>query len=157
MANNELMVGMPAPDFPSLQELHGKVIVLYFYPKDDTPGCTKEACGFRDVFNDIKKLGGVVIGVSKDSEESHQRFQKKYNLNFQLLSDPNEKIISDYGVQKERATFVIDHEGIIRRIWRKVSVERHVEEVTYFVKLLQGQKAQGMLRAGMNGTPGCST
>ena len=150
MVKDALREGMKAPYFTaasssggevSLSELKGKVVVLYFYPKDDTPGCTKEACSFRDSESELKKLGVVVLGVSKDSIESHGRFTKKYGLNFPLLSDPDGKIIGEYGAFKEkslfgktalgveRSTFLIDGEGVIRKIWRGVKVDGHSEEV----------------------------
>ncbi len=149
MANTELMVGMAAPEFPGLKELLGKIVVLYFYPKDFTLGCTQESCDFRDAYAEIQKVGGVVFGVSKDTAESHQKFREKYTLPFSLLSDPDGKMTDAYGCRRERATFVIDHDGIIRRIWKKVNVKRHVEEVAYFVQLLQGQRTSGLLRASI--------
>ena len=170
MANTELIVGSPAPEFPELKELRGKIVILYFYPKDDTPGCTKEACGFRDIFAELTQLGAVVVGVSKDSADSHRQFREKYILPFDLLSDPDGKMIAAYDCWKkktifgktalgiERSTFVIDGVGIIRRIWRKVDLERHLEEVSYFVKLLRGQEAKGLLRvASGNPTAGCGS
>jgi thioredoxin-dependent peroxiredoxin len=155
MAEKALTEGMKAPDFKaaatdgktySLGDFKGKVVVLYFYPKDDTPGCTKEACSFRDSEAELKKLGVVVLGVSKDSVESHKKFTDKYGLNFPLLSDPEGKIIQDYGCFKdnslfgktalgiERSTFVIDREGVVRKIWRGVKVDGHSEEVLAAVK-----------------------
>lgn len=125
----------------SLADLKGKKVILYFYPKDDTSGCTKEACGFRDVWSQLKKLKVEVIGISKDSVASHQKFKKKYELPFTLLSDEDTKICQAYGVWVEksmygkkymgieRATFLIDEEGKIQHIWRKVKVDEHVEEV----------------------------
>jgi peroxiredoxin Q/BCP len=107
----ELKVGQKAPDFTlpadngekiSLKDFRGKKVVLYFYPKDDTPGCTKEACSFRDNINRILERGAVVIGVSADSVESHKKFKEKYNLNFHLLSDEKHKVLQKYGVWKER-------------------------------------------------------
>ncbi len=157
MSEKTLAVGMKAPAFTapssegkeiSLGDFKGKVVVLYFYPKDDTPGCTKEACSFRDANSEMQKLGVVVLGVSKDSLESHAKFQGKYHLNFPLLSDPEGKIITAYGVWKEhsmfgksalginRSTFLIDKEGVIRKIWRGVKVEGHDKEVLAAVKSL---------------------
>lgn len=145
-----LKEGDKAPEFSlkdssgntaSLRDFRGKKVVLYFYPKDDTPGCTKEACGFRDNLPEFGKLNAVVLGISADSEESHQKFAAKYNLPFTLLSDPDKKVIQEYEVWKEknmygkksmgieRTTFVIDENGRIMRVFPKVKVEGHVEEV----------------------------
>lgn len=150
MSQKELQEGMKAPDFKalsdegkeiSLSDLRGKKVVLYFYPKDSTPGCTREACAFRDAKSKISRQGAVVLGVSKDSLKSHENFRAKNNLNFPLLSDPDRKIIEAYGVWKEkkmygktsmgvqRSTFLIDEEGKIQRIWRNVKVDGHDEEV----------------------------
>lgn len=132
----------------SLSELKGKNVVLYFYPKDDTSGCTAEACGFRDKLPAFKKLDAVVIGVSRDSVESHDKFKKKYDINFALGSDDTGKVTEAYGVWVEknmygrkymgieRATFLIDGKGIIRNVWRKVKVAGHVEEVAKAIKQL---------------------
>lgn len=155
MADKALKEDMKAPDFKavatdgktySLGDFKGKIVVLYFYPKDDTPGCTKEACSFRDSEAELKKLGVVVLGVSKDSVESHRKFTDKYHLNFPLLSDPDGKIIEAYGCFKEksmfgktalgieRSTFVIDAKGTVRKIWRGVKVDGHSDEVLAAVK-----------------------
>ncbi len=157
MTKVELKEGMKAPDFQAasseggeiaLKDLAGKTVVLYFYPKDSTPGCTKEACGFRDVNAELRELGVVVLGVSKDSLKSHGKFAEKHGLNFPLLSDPEGKILDAYGAWKEktiygrtalgieRSTFLIDGDGVIRRVWRKVKVAGHVEEVVEAVKEL---------------------
>jgi peroxiredoxin Q/BCP len=149
-SKGDLTVGQKAPDFTvlndqgekvKLSDLKGKKIVLYFYPKDDTPGCTKEACAFRDGIAQIKKKGAVVLGVSADSVESHQKFKKKFDLNFPLLADTDKKLVEGYGVWKEksmygkkymgieRTTFVIDEEGKISHIFPKVKVDEHYEEV----------------------------
>jgi peroxiredoxin Q/BCP len=146
----ELDVGDRAPDFTmatdgkgkvSLAKLKGKKVVLYFYPKDDTPGCTTEACGFRDSLPDFSKVDATVIGVSRDSVASHDKFKAKHELPFTLASDEDGKTSAAYGtwVEKsmygrkymgmERATFLIDGKGVIRGIWRKVKVPGHVEEV----------------------------
>ena len=146
----ELKEGDVAPDFTlqstegkeiSLKGLRGKQVVLYFYPKDDTPGCTKEACDFRDNLARVRAKGAIVYGVSHDSIESHNRFKDKFDLPFPLLSDPQKKMTEAYGVYKqkslygklfmgiERATFVIDQQGKIKKIFRKVKVEGQVEEV----------------------------
>jgi thioredoxin-dependent peroxiredoxin len=133
-----------------LSELKGKNVVLYFYPKDDTSGCTAEACGFRDNLSDLRKLGAVVIGVSRDSVEKHDKFKAKYDLNFQLGSDEDGKVSTAYGtwIKKsmygrsymgmERATFLIDKKGVIRAAWRKVKVPGHVDEVRAELKKLKG-------------------
>lgn len=122
-------------------DLKGKPFVLYFYPKDDTPGCTTEACGFRDALPAFKKLKATVIGVSKDSVKSHAKFAEKFSLPFPLASDEEGKVLAAFGVWVEksmygrkymgidRATFVVDAEGVIRAVWRKVSVTGHVEAV----------------------------
>lgn len=123
-------------------------MVLYFYPKDDTPGCTKEACGFRDRMGDLQALGAVVLGVSADDVASHKRFAEKYGLNFPLLADPKRQAILAYGAWgkknlygKEyegvlRQTFLIDPEGRIAKVWRKVSPEGHAEKVAEALKAL---------------------
>ncbi|MGH7580086.1 MAG: peroxiredoxin [Gemmatimonadales bacterium] len=134
--------GDPAPDFNltdasggkvSLADLAGKHVILYFYPKDDTPGCTKEACGFRDAWEDLRARGAVVIGVSPDAGASHQRFTEKYRLPFQLLSDPERKAMEAYGAYGEktmygrkvtgviRSTVWIGPDGRVRRHWPRVS------------------------------------
>jgi peroxiredoxin Q/BCP len=153
----ELAVGDRAPDFTmptdgggtiKLSELRGKAVVLYFYPKDDTSGCTKEACGFNDGLPDFKKLKAEILGVSRDSAASHDKFKRKYGLKFRLGSDADGKVSEAYGtwVEKsmygrkymgmERATFLIDREGVIRGIWRKVKVPGHVEGVMKAAKAL---------------------
>lgn len=121
--------------------LLGKKIVIYFYPKDDTPGCTKEACGFRDFSSDFADAGTVILGISKDAPKSHDKFKKKYDLPFHLLSDEDAQVCQAYGVWVEkslygktymgieRATFLIDSRGTICRIWRDVKIARHVDEV----------------------------
>jgi peroxiredoxin Q/BCP len=155
MEAKRLEEGMQAPEFTaestegkkiSLGDYKGKIVVLYFYPKDDTPGCTKEACSFRDAESQLQRLGVQVLGVSIDSIPSHEKFKKKYVLNFPLLSDPDGKIISSYGVWKEgslfgktvlglsRSTFLIDQQGVIRKIWQGVKVEGHDQEIIDFIK-----------------------
>jgi peroxiredoxin Q/BCP len=137
-----LQTGEPAPAFVltdsagrrvSLADLAGKHVILYFYPKDDTPGCTKEACGFRDTWDDLLALGVVVIGVSPDASASHSRFAEKYRLPFQLLSDPDRKVMEAYGAYGEktlygrkvtgviRSTVWIGPDGRVRRHWAKVA------------------------------------
>jgi peroxiredoxin Q/BCP len=145
-----LKVGDRAPDFTlpadgggkvSLKALRGKPVVLYFYPKDDTSGCTAEACAFRDALPDFSKVKGQVIGISRDSVASHDKFKQKYKLRFPLASDEDGKVCQAYGVWVEksmygrkymgidRSTFLIDAEGIVRAIWRKVKVPGHAEAV----------------------------
>jgi peroxiredoxin Q/BCP len=147
---SELIEGMKAPDFslPStegkslnLKDFRGQQVVLYFYPKDDTPGCTKEACSFRDSLARLKSKGAVVLGVSLDDIPSHDKFREKYNLSFPLLSDQKAEVSSRYGVYKqknlygnkfwgiERSTFIIDKDGTIKKIFRKVRVDGHVDEI----------------------------
>lgn len=132
----------------SLKDLKGKNVVLYFYPKDSTPGCTKEACGFRDLMPDFSKVDAEIIGVSKDSIKRHDNFKAKYELPFLLASDENDDVCERYGVWVEksmygkkfmgieRATFLIDGKGKIRKVWRKVRVPGHVEEVLEAVQAL---------------------
>src|SRR2546426_813928 len=142
--------GGPAPDFRlpaddgktySLKDLRGQKVVLYFYPKDDTPGCTKEACSFRDNLARVRSKKAVVLGVSKDDIASHAAFRKKYSLSFPLLSDPKGEVLNAYGVWKEknlygktfmgieRTTYVIDETGRIKKVFPRVKVEGHVDEV----------------------------
>jgi len=132
----------------SLAKLKGKNVVLYFYPKDDTSGCTAEACGFRDSFPKFGKIDATVIGISRDSVQSHDKFKKKYDLSFPLGSDADGKVTEAYGVWVEksmygrkymgieRATFLIDGKGVVRKVWRKVKVPGHVEEVLAAAKAL---------------------
>lgn len=145
-----LKVGDIAPDFSAkdqngqlvqLQDFKGKTVILYFYPKDDTPGCTKEACNFRDNYTMLLNKGMVVLGVSADDEESHKKFAEKFNLPFPLLADVDKKIIESYGVWGEknmygkksmgilRTTFVIDKEGKIQEIIKKVDTEAATEQI----------------------------
>ncbi len=145
-----LTPGTKAPDFDlpsnggkrlSLKSLRGKKVVLYFYPKDNTSGCTREACAFRDNWDAVRKKGAVVIGVSADSPESHEKFAGKYALPFPLVSDEEKALLKAYGVwQKKsmygrsfmgivRSTFVIDERGMITHVFPKVKVDGHVEEV----------------------------
>lgn len=145
-----LKVGDPAPDFAlsdadgqqhKLSQYRGQPVVLYFYPKDDTSGCTKEACSFRDNFAELKKAGIVVLGISTDSEKSHRKFIDKYSLPFTLLADTEKKVVEKYGVWVEksmygkkyfgtaRTTFLIDKEGRISHIYEKVKPENHAEEI----------------------------
>jgi peroxiredoxin Q/BCP len=142
--------GMPAPDFElqsdggetvRLSDLRGKQIVLYFYPKDDTPGCTTQACGIRDAYGEFEREGAVVLGVSPDNEASHVKFKKKYHLPFALLADEGHRVADEYGVWGpktymgrtyegiERSTFVIDADGIVKRVMRKVKPATHADDV----------------------------
>ena len=149
--------GKKAPDFTlasseggevSLKGLKGKTVVLYFYPKDDTPGCTREACAFRDSQAPLKKAGAVVLGVSPDSVASHEKFRGKYKLNFPLLADPDKAVAKKYGAWGEkvmygkkvtgmiRSTFVIDGEGVVRKVFPRVKVDGHADKVLEAVKSL---------------------
>jgi thioredoxin-dependent peroxiredoxin len=142
--------GSPAPDFElesdegstvRLSELRGKPVVLYFYPKDDTPGCTKQACGFRDAYREYQERGAVVLGVSPDDTGSHRKFREKYGLPFTLLADPEHQVADAYGAWGEkqyagktylgiiRSTFVIDPEGNVARAMYGVNAERNPAEV----------------------------
>ena len=157
MPAESLRCGDKAPGFSlatgdgrqaSLSELKGQAVVLYFYPKDDTPGCTKEACAFESSLEQFSKTGATILGVSADDAASHQRFAKKYNLTFALLSDPDFSVSKAYGVYKEkslygktywgieRATFLIDESGRISSIFPKVKVDGHIEEVLSAVKAM---------------------
>ncbi|HZU70387.1 MAG TPA: thioredoxin-dependent thiol peroxidase [Ktedonobacteraceae bacterium] len=164
MSNSEVQEQQAAPDFilPAvgnsdvvkngqvhLQELRGHPVVLYFYPKDDTPGCTKEACSFRDANREMQKRGVIVLGVSTDDVRSHQKFAGKYDLPFPLLSDTDTAVSKLYGVYGEknmygrkymgvnRATFLIDKDGIVRKIWPKVNPDGHAGEVLEAVDALK--------------------
>ena len=142
--------GETAPDFTlkddkgndvRLSDFRGRPVVLYFYPKDDTPGCTKEACAFRDRRSELQDKGAVVLGVSPDDMESHGRFRDKYNLNFPLLADEGHQVTERYGAWGEkvfmgrkstgvrRSTFLIDREGKVAKAWKKVNVDGHDEQV----------------------------
>lgn len=125
----------------TLKEFQGQKVLLYFYPKDDTPGCTKEACNFRDSLNDLKEFGVQVIGVSKDGVESHKKFVDKFKLNFPLLADEEKKTIENYGVWVEKSlygkkymgisrdSFLIDEKGMVVKHYHKVQPAKHVGEV----------------------------
>jgi peroxiredoxin Q/BCP len=142
--------GTKAPDFTlpaddgskvKLSDLRGKPVVLYFYPRDDTPGCTREACSFRDRKSDMEQLGAAVLGVSPDNVASHQKFRDKHQLNFPLLADAEHKVAEKYGAWREkvrfgkksmgiqRSTYLIDSAGVIRKVWKKVDVDGHDEQV----------------------------
>jgi peroxiredoxin Q/BCP len=154
-----LAVGQLAPDFTlpvinfdkdtmRLSDLRGTPVVVYFYPKDDTPGCTTEACDFRNRLNSLESLDATIIGISKDSIASHRKFADKHGLDFPLASDEDGKVCDDYGVWVEksmygrkymgieRATFLINEEGKIAHIWRKVSVTNHVRDVGKAIQAL---------------------
>jgi peroxiredoxin Q/BCP len=148
--STKIKEGDKAPDFSvrdasgntvRLKDLRGKKVVLYFYPKDDTPGCTKEACAFRDSFAKFRKRGIEILGVSLDNEKSHQKFAQKYDLPFRLLADTDRAVSESYGTYGEkkfmgrkymgnhRMTFLIDEEGKIKKVFSKVKPEAHAEEV----------------------------
>lgn len=152
-----IAVGEMAPDFSAyddrnhkqtLSALRGRPVVLYFYPKDDTPGCTREACAFRDRSSDLEGLGAAVLGVSGDDVASHQAFRDKYNLNFPLLADPDHAIAERYGAWREkvlygktsigmvRSTYVIDPQGRVAKLWKKVNVDGHDEQVVQALRSL---------------------
>ncbi|HWA12360.1 MAG TPA: peroxiredoxin [Burkholderiales bacterium] len=151
------LVGLKVPDFEAastgrttfrLSAARGRPVVLYFYPRDDTPGCTLEGQQFRDLHPEFTRLGAQVCGVSRDSLKSHERFCEKMAFPFPLLSDPDEKLCAMFGVMKmknmygrqvrgiERSTFVIDRDGVVRREWRGVKVPGHAQEVLEFVRSL---------------------
>jgi len=148
----KVKVGDEAPDFEGptsdgsrlgLKNFAGKKnVVLYFYPKDDTPGCTREACSFRDNLQSIREMGAEIVGVSLDSIQSHDRFAKKYGLPFPLISDKDKRIASAYGVLRDigvatnRVTFIIDKNGKVAKIFPKVDVSKHTEEVVAVLKEL---------------------
>ena len=149
------VIGKPAPDFTlpsstgemvSLKSFKNKkTVVLYFYPKDDTPGCTKEACGFRDLTAEFEKVGAVILGVSNDPVDSHVKFREKFKLPFELLADEDAAVSKAFGVYKkknlygksymgiERTTFIVDRTGRIAQIYPKVKVEGHVADVLAFL------------------------
>ena len=157
--------GQPAPSFSAqaddgrivtLESLRGRYVVLYFYPKDDTPGCTTEACELRDAFPRFESVDATILGVSPDSVASHVKFKKKFSLPFTLLADTDRKIADAYGVWKkkslygrtflgiERSTFVIDPTGIVTHVWRKVKAKGHAAQVE---AALQGASAPGHIKA----------
>jgi peroxiredoxin Q/BCP len=164
MSDTAVKESQPAPDFTlpavgssdvvkdgqvQLSALRNHVIVLYFYPRDDTPGCTAEACSFRDANREMQKRGIVVLGVSADDIASHQKFADKYGLPFPLLADTDTKVSQLYGVWKEkeyagkkfmginRETFLIDKDGIVRKVWPKVKADGHAQEVLDTVESLR--------------------
>ena len=142
--------GKPAPDFElksdngdsiKLSDLRGKQVVLYFYPKDDTPGCTTQACGIRDAYGEFEQAGAVVLGVSPDDEHSHVKFKEKFDLPFTLLADDDHRVSEEYGVWGEksylgrtymgvdRSTFVIDEDGNVKKVMHKVKPDTHADDV----------------------------
>ena len=136
--------GQPAPDFQlesdngetvKLSDLRGQPVVLYFYPKDDTPGCARQACGIRDAYGEFERAGAAVFGISADTQASHERFKSKYSLPFTLLADPEHKLGEPYGVAKEgknsyeRSTFVIDADGNVAKELRRVDPSTHADAV----------------------------
>lgn len=149
-ADGWVEAGAKAPDFTlaaddgtkvKLSQFRGKPVVVYFYPKDDTPGCTREACAFRDRKKELEKLGAIVLGLSPDTTASHAKFRDKFDLNFPLLADAEHKVAEKYGAWREknmygkvsmgiqRSTFLIDAEGKIAKVWKKVNVDGHDEKV----------------------------
>jgi thioredoxin-dependent peroxiredoxin len=163
LSDTAIQEQQPAPDFTlpaigkeeivkngqvHLSDLKGHTVVLYFYPKDDTPGCTAEACSFRDANREMQKRGIVVLGVSADSVESHQKFADKYGLPYPLLADTDTTVSQLYGVWKEknyagktyigvnRETFLIDKKGIVRKVWSKVKAAEHAQEVLEAIETL---------------------
>ncbi len=154
-----LEVGSKVPAFSStdadgkkvkFSDWKGAPVVLYFYPKDDTPGCTKEACAFRDASKELKDLGAIVVGVSPDSSESHAKFRDKYQLNFPLLADESHSIAELFGAWREknmygkksmgvqRSTYLIDSQGKVAKVWKKVSVDGHDAQVLEALRELLG-------------------
>lgn len=138
-----------------LRELVGAPTVIYFYPKDDTPGCTREACGFRDAWDAVQALGVQVVGVSRDSPKRHDTFRSKYELPFPLLSDQREELCARFGVLKEttrngqpktsvqRSTFLVDADGVIQTAWRGVKVDGHIDQVLAAARELVGATRSG--------------
>lgn len=154
---NWIEVGKQAPAFAltadngkkvKLSDLKGNPVVLYFYPKDDTPGCTKEACAFRDRRAEMEQLGAKVLGISPDSVESHVKFRDKFTLNFPLLADPDHAVAEKYGAWREknmygkksmgiqRSTYLIDADGNVAKVWQRVQVDGHDDEVIEALKTL---------------------
>ncbi len=150
-----LEVGTKAPDFTladkegkpvSLRDLRGQKVVLYFYPRDNTPGCTRQACAFAGGYEDFRSLNAVVIGVSKDSAASHQKFAEKYGLPFVLLSDPDHAVMERYGVWQEkknygktsmgvvRSSYIIDENGVVEKVMPKVKPDTNAQEILAYLK-----------------------
>ncbi len=155
MQTTILKEGVPAPLISAndqdgkpvrLEEYRGRKVVLYFYPKDDTPGCTKEACAFRDNLPKFNTVGVEVLGVSVDDESKHKKFAEKYNLPFRLVSDPDKSIVEAYGVWgmkkfmgreymgTSRVTYLIDEQGVIEHVWPKVIPDKHAEELLNYLQ-----------------------
>ena len=147
-----LQTGIAAPDFTladhtgamrTLSELKGSYVVIYFYPKDDTPGCTKEACMIRDIYHDFEKAGITVIGISKDSPASHAKFREKYELPFILLSDPEKHAIGPYGASQligtKRISYIIDPNGVIVGVYPNVDPAGHAMQLLQDIKNLQNK------------------
>jgi len=142
----------------SLTDFKGKIVVIYFYPKDDTPGCTVEACSLRDSFTSVKKTGATVLGVSCDNEKSHRKFIEKYSLPFALLADTDKSVANAYDVWKEksfygktfmgvaRTTFIIDGKGIVKKVFRNVKPEDHAQEILDAIKKMKKTKGKGNKR-----------
>jgi peroxiredoxin Q/BCP len=166
--------GQPAPDFSavnqngktvSLGQLKGSPVVLYFYPKDDTPGCTREACAFRDAQKELHRLGAVLLGMSPDDQDSHQKFQEKFSLNFDLLSDPEHKIAESFGAWREknnygkvsmgiaRSTFLMGADGRVAKVWKKVSVDGHDQQVLKALSSLTSARPQGKVKTTGSAQP----
>lgn len=145
-----LNAGDQAPDFTLINEAgeevtlssyRGKPVILYWYPRDDTPGCTKEACSFRDAYGEFERAGAVVLGVSADDTKSHAKFRSKYSLPFTLLSDPDHQVAEQYGVWGKkkfmgrefeginRVTYLIDEQGVVQQVWPQVNPEGHADEI----------------------------
>ena len=150
-----IQTGSIAPDFSlasssgktvSLSDFRGQTVIVYFYPKDDTPGCTKEACSFRDTFDALSNAGVTVLGISPDSVESHNKFIEKFNLNFKLLSDPDKYTAQNYGawgeknmygkivVGMKRMSFLVNPEGTVQHVWSKVKTESHGQDVLTLIQ-----------------------
>jgi len=123
-----------------LAQFAGKTVVVYFYPQDDTPGCTKEACGIRDAYGDFNRAGLVVLGISKDSPESHQKFREKYHLPFTLLSDPEQGVVKAYGAYgmpfNKRITYIINSQGMIAKVYPDVDPSNHAAQILADLKTL---------------------
>jgi peroxiredoxin Q/BCP len=155
--------GQKAPDFTlvaddgskvKLSGLKGRAVVLYFYPKDDTPGCTREACAFRDASKQLQRLGAMVLGVSADSSQRHRQFREKYHLNFPLLTDADHAVAIKYGAWREknmygkktmgiqRSTFLIGPDGKVARVWQRVNVDGHDKQVLEALEALKQQPEQ---------------
>lgn len=152
--------GQTAPNFTlpadegadvSLSALRGKPVIVYWYPKDDTPGCTKEACAFRDVYTEFEQAGAAVVGISADSVASHQAFKAKYHLPFPLLSDTDHRVAEQYGVWGKqqiggremtgihRTTFLLDKDGTVTHVWREITPESHADEILAVVRTMSTQ------------------